>query len=101
MYYTRRVLAKSVQMRAVSILIHIAECNKGKPKTVNKKVKAVATISSGGLALAPKHSLVMLAGGWHCSEGHHCHDSGKPRASGLSCWPNERILAPNSRTPLG
>ena len=61
-------LARLIQARAVSILIHLAEGNKGRPKTDSKKVKALAAISPGGLALASKHSLVMVAGSWHCSK---------------------------------
>ena len=44
-------LVKIIQMRTVSILIHLADGNKGRPRTGSKKVKAVAAISSGGLAL--------------------------------------------------
>ena len=76
-------LANMIQMRAVSILTHLADGNKGRPKSDSKKVKAVAAVSSGGLALASKLYLVMVAGSWHCSRClKHMHQ-GSPE---LSAW---------------
>ena len=67
--------ARKIQKRAVSILIHLAAENKGKLDTGGEKVRKMAAISVGGLAVSSKHTLVMLGRSWHCSkclEHRHC-----------------------------
>ena len=67
--------AREIQKRAVSILIHFAAENKGKLDTGGEKVRKMAAISVGGLAVSSKHTLVMLGSSWHCSrclEHRHC-----------------------------
>ena len=67
--------AKKIQKRAVSILIHLAAENEGKLDTGGRKVRKMAAIPVGSLALSSKHSLVVLGSSWHCSkclEHRHC-----------------------------